>query len=219
VSAADVPSISLVIFDLGRVLVRICDDWNHACALAGVSAPAGELSAADRAAAEAVVARYDRGMIDLDSFARQIGPILGQPREHVVAAQEIYLRGAYPGAAELIEDLSRAGVRTACLSNTTEIHWRMMLDPASPHFLPLERMTWRFASFQLGCRKPDDSIYQCVERDTQAEPRSILFFDDVEANVAAAARRGWNAELIRADCEPIAQARTHLARRGVLRNR
>ena len=35
-SSAQLPPIELVVFDLGRVLVRICDDWLQACEAAGV---------------------------------------------------------------------------------------------------------------------------------------------------------------------------------------
>ena len=36
--------IRLVCFDLGRVLIRICDGWREACGAAGVEAPVAELS-------------------------------------------------------------------------------------------------------------------------------------------------------------------------------
>jgi putative hydrolase of the HAD superfamily len=130
--------------------------------------------------------------------------------------QQAYLLGAYPGAHELIDDLCRAGVRTACLSNTTHNHWRMMHDPSGPHFLPLARMTHCFASFQIGLRKPDERIYAHVEHVTGVPPAGIVFFDDVEENVLAARQRGWHAHRITPDGDPILQERAHLRRHGVL---
>ena len=40
----------LVVFDLGRVLVRICDGWQHAFELAGVALPHDVLDEPTRAA-------------------------------------------------------------------------------------------------------------------------------------------------------------------------
>ena len=209
--------ISLVVFDLGRVLIRICDGWRHACEVAGITVPAARaLTPQSRATVDDICARYDSGVIDLECFAGELGPIFGQSPEHVIAVQQVYLQGPYPGAADLIDDLSRAGVKTACLSNTAEPHWRMMNDPRGPNFLPLHRLTWRFASFLLGCRKPQEAIYQRVERETRIAGPSIVFFDDVEENVAAAARRGWRAHQIRIDADPIAQARRQLAAYGLI---
>ena len=210
-------AIDLVIFDLGRVLVRICDDWKHACELAGVELPRrAELSAAERGRVDEICGRYDCGAIGLEGFAGEIGPIFGQSAEHIIAVQQAYLRGAYPGAAELIEELYLAGVKTACLSNTAETHWRMMQDPAGANFVPLERLNWRFASFLVGCRKPDAVIYEQVERTTGVAPGSIVFFDDIEENVAAAARRGWKAHRIEIESDPIEQVRGHLVSYGIL---
>ena len=208
--AAHASGIELVVFDLGRVLIRICDDWRHACAVARVAAPAGDLAPQVRAQIGEIAGRYDCGVIGLEQFAREVAAASGQRAEDIVALQQAYLLGAYPGAAELVDELCRAGVRTACLSNTTDNHWRMMLDPSTPHFLPLAQMTWRFASFQVGMRKPDERIYAHVERASGVEPGRIVFFDDVEENIAAAARRGWHAHRVAIDVDPIAQVRRHL---------
>jgi FMN phosphatase YigB (HAD superfamily) len=117
---------------------------------------------------------------------------------------------------ELIDELSARGVRTACLSNTGEVHWRQVNDPADPNFLPLDRLTWRFASHLIGIMKPHDGIYEHVERTTGLPPASMLFFDDLEPNIAAARRRGWRAHQIQCDSDPIAQARAILREHGVI---
>jgi FMN phosphatase YigB (HAD superfamily) len=207
--------IELVIFDLGRVLIRICDDWRHACEVARVPAPTTPLAPQVVARVNEIACRYDSGAIDLDQFARAVAAASGQRAADIVALQQAYLLGAYPGAAELVDELCRAGVRTACLSNTTDNHWRMMLDPSTPHFLPLARMTWRFASFQIGMRKPDERVYAHVERVTGVEPTRMVFFDDVEENIAAAARRGWRAHRIAIDADPIVQVRRQLHAHGI----
>jgi putative hydrolase of the HAD superfamily len=210
------PHIDLVVFDLGRVLIRICDGWRHACEVAGVAAPAGELSPAAQAALERAVCASEVGAMGLEAFARAVSPHLGVPSEGIVKLSNAYLRGPYPGATELLADLRRAGVRTACLSNTNANHWRLMTDPDSPSFLPMEQFDHRFASHLVRMRKPEDRIYAHVERETGIEAGRIVFFDDLALNVDAARRRGWLAHQIRIDDDdPVKQARQVLRGHGV----
>ena len=207
--------IELVCFDIGRVLLRICDNWQHACRLAGVAPPAAG-AVPPPAEMDRVVHDYDTGAINLETFAARMERLSGVPAADVIRLQSCYLLGAYPGVGDLLDGLARAGVRTACLSNTADQHWRMMQDPSSPHSLPLERLDHRFASHLVGMRKPDDRIYAHVERETGAAGGEIVFFDDVEENVAAAVRRGWRAHRIDpAPDDPLPQVCGFLRRQGV----
>jgi putative hydrolase of the HAD superfamily len=163
-----------------------------------------------------IAGRYDTGHLDLDAFARAVSPHIGMPPEDVVRLQACYLLGVYPGVTELLDEIARAGVRTACLSNTSDQHWRMMNDPASPAHLPLDRLDYRFASHLLRLRKPDEAIYAHVERVTETPGDRIVFFDDIPANVEAARRRGWHAYRIDpAPDDPLPQVRRHLAHHRV----
>jgi hypothetical protein len=73
--------VQLVLFDLGRVLIRLCDDWKHACRVAGVPLRA-DLPEPDEqtiARAQAIVERYDTGQIDGQTFAREVAPLQTSP--------------------------------------------------------------------------------------------------------------------------------------------
>jgi HAD superfamily hydrolase (TIGR01509 family) len=213
-----VSDVQLVVFDLGRVLIRICNDWKHACELAGVCVPADLPSLDDegmRRAHDATI-ELDSGRISLDEFAARVAPLRGIQPQDVVAAYDAFLLDPYPGAIELIDDLHAAGVQTACLSNTSDGHWRQMLDRAHRAFFPLDRLTFQFASHLIGACKPSDAIYQHVERTSNLSGDRIVFFDDLADNVAAAAWRGWRAHQIRIDADPIAQERAFLEQHGVL---
>jgi FMN phosphatase YigB (HAD superfamily) len=206
---------SLVVFDLGRVLMRICDGWQHACVQAGVPVPEAEMSDPAKAALHDAVVRSEVGELDLAGFCECAAPHLGLSAEHVRRISDVYLVGPYPGATELIDALNAAGVQTACLSNTNVNHWRIMNDPSHGCFLPLGRLTHRFASQLIGLRKPDPRIYEHVERTARVEPRRIQFFDDLPENIVVAQQRGWNAQQIGVDADPIAQARQNLRACGI----
>ena len=118
----DNPSIRLVCFDLGRVLVRICDDWQQACGIAMVPFPAVLADRAVRERFHELTALGDIGKIGFDEFLQSASQILSLPAAQIRAAQEAYLRPAYVGSTELLEQLSARGIKTACLSNTSENH-------------------------------------------------------------------------------------------------
>jgi HAD superfamily hydrolase (TIGR01509 family) len=206
----------LVVFDLGRVLVRICNNWQHACEVAGVPAPSRQIDEAMRAEAMRLVIENETGRLDHINFTKSLASVLDAEHEHVLALSDVYLLGPYEGAAELIDDLHTAGHATACLSNTNTNHWRIMTDPADPHGQALSRLTHKFASHLIGHRKPQPETFAHVERETGIPPTSIIFFDDIPENVAAAQERGWTAHVVEICDNPIPAIRRQLRYDGLL---
>lgn len=68
--------------------------------------------------------------------------------------------------------------------------------PAINAHLPLSAFDYVWLSFKMGCQKPQNDIYEKVEKDCGLNPSDILFFDDSEKNISAAQKRGWNTCLI-----------------------
>ena len=211
-------TIRLVVFDLGRVLIRICRDWAEACQRVGIDVPVGELGAEAHAALHETACRNDVGAIDMEGFISAASPILRLTPAQVRAMSHAYLYAPFPGGVELVEELRARGVATACLSNTNDSHWRIMNDPAETAHFPLHRLNYRFASHLVGVRKPDAAIYEHVERETGINPATMLFFDDMMVNVEAAMNRGWKAHWVDPRSEnPIPAIRLELIRHGLLR--
>jgi putative hydrolase of the HAD superfamily len=208
--------IHLICFDLGRVLVRICDSWKHAGEMARIPAPIERLPDDKRKAVHASVAALEVGQIDHAEFCDRVTPIFGLDRSHIESAWNVYPLGVFEGAVELVDELNSRNFATACLSNTNASHWGMMSDQSHPAYFPFERFTHAFASHLIGARKPDPAAYEHVETIAQVPGPRIAFFDDLPENIAAALQRGWNATLITRDEDPIAQARRALLRLGVL---
>ena len=199
--------VELVVFDLGRVLVRICDNWQHACRVARVPVPFKDLDEFGKAKLLELVHASEVGRMDQDEFYRHAGELFGVDPAHVALMSDAYLLGTYPGAVELIHELIARGYETACLSNTNVNHWRIMADPTSPCALPFDRMAYHFASQLIGLRKPDDAIYAHVENVSGKRGNQIVFFDDLRENIEGATRRGWSAHQISTERDPVAQMR------------
>ncbi len=210
----DPPPIDLVIFDLGRVLIRLAADRPDAAAMAGVDLP--PLSEDAWRKWETIRDDHETGRISFDQFADRLAPVSGLDRGQHAALYEGWLRGPYPGVEELVDELRAGPTRLACLSNTNDFHWSLMTAPAGNNALPMDKLHHRFASHLVGSAKPDAAIYEHVERETGVEPGRMIFFDDSPANVEAARARGWRGEVIADDGDPVSQMRRRLGRYGVL---
>jgi len=92
-----------------------------------------------------------------------------------------FSRCLLPGARELLAEL-RPHYRLAALSNSNELHW----DRNTNELKLIELFEFAISSHQVGVCKPDPAIYRIALERAQLEPGDVMFFDDLEANVAAA---------------------------------
>jgi len=200
--------IDLVVFDLGGVMVRLAAGREDAAKQAGVSLDLVTEQAWRGWAG--LLARYESGGLDEDAYYAAIAEASGVPRADAERLMRAWLCGPYEGLDPLLDEIDAAGVATACLSNTNATHWHMMCGGCDRNALPLHRLTHRFASHLIGAAKPDAAIYAHVESATGLAANAIAFFDDNEANIAAAAERGWKAHRVDPAGDPAAQVRDHL---------
>jgi putative hydrolase of the HAD superfamily len=99
-----------------------------------------------------------------------------------------WLGGTKPGARDL---LAEAGARyhTACLTNTSAVHWQGLTEIHG-----LEALFRRtFASHLIGYWKPDPRIFAHVAEALGAEVGRIVYFDDNDHIVEGARSFGWDA--------------------------
>lgn len=207
-----------VVFDLGGVIVRICRTWAEGCRAAGV--PVRDLDFVDqhpRAPFLQLVYTYQRGEIDTATFCRELSVAMDgvySPQE-VDRVRHAWMFGEYDGVAGLMDDLNRGPCITAALSNTSDEHWGIIAgDPTI--YAAVHRMQRHFLSQELGLVKPDAAIYEHVQSALAVDPASIVFFDDLEENVAAAVTLGWQAHQIDHTSDTAAQMRGVLTSVGVL---
>jgi HAD superfamily hydrolase (TIGR01509 family) len=218
------PAIDWVVFDLGRVLLRITDDWDQAARRAGCPELVGLTGDLSTKAARGehhpladLFDRFETGRVETDAFFTEAQTLTGLPAERLRRTMDAVLVEAYPGAAELLHRLAPLPVRTACLSNTNARHWALFTDPHHPSYLPLDMLDLPWGSQHLGLAKPDPAIYAHVESAANAKPESILFFDDIPENIDAAKQCGWHAERVSRETDnPIPAVTATLRAYGVL---
>jgi len=219
--------IQLAVFDLGRVMIRLCNGWKHACERAGVPYRPGfdAMDASLRERLLHLVYLNETGRLNNEQWEQQTAALVEMSPAQVQAISHAWLDGPYPGWDALLDRLDAVGVRTACLSNTNAVHWQMMHGehPRHPRHprdvsqrLPLDRLHFRFGSHLIGAHKPEPAIYRHVESQTGVAPESIVFFDDSPPNVEGARQCGWHAHAIDPKGDPAAQVAEHLRGHGVL---
>src|SRR5207237_492779 len=93
-----------------------------------------------------------------------------------------------PGAAELLDSL-RSRYRIAALSNSNELHW----DRNTNEMGITSLFEIAISSHEVGVCKPDPEIYLTALERLRVPPQAVMFFDDVDANVAAASDLGMRA--------------------------
>lgn len=198
-------SIEVLLFDLGGVLV----DFGGAEGLARLLPEPMEL--------EEIEARWLRcphslafgsGALETEAFADAFMRDwrITVSRDVFVEEYRSWARGFLPGARELLDEL-RPHYRLAALSNSNALHWGQLMDA---HGLG-SAFDEALSSHEVGYRKPAREMYQAALSRLRVEPAAVLFLDDSQTNVDAAAAMGMQA----ARAQGVDGVRRVLAERGV----
>lgn len=202
---------TLVVFDIGGVLIRLRHTWDDILDFLG-EAPL-QREKPWRQADYEPLSNYQDGSLDEADYLAQVGKDLRLTPARALEAHNAMLGTEYPGTEELIRDLHAAGVPTACLSNTNDLHWQSLMNAAAyPGIASLSR---RFASFEIHVNKPLPAAFAAVKEAFPEVERCVLF-DDLPANVAGAKAAGWESFLVDPNGDPPAQMREYLRELGVL---
>jgi FMN phosphatase YigB (HAD superfamily) len=205
-----VESPTLVVFDIGGVLIHLRHTWDEVLEFLGE--PPLPRATPWRTADYAPLNAYQDGSLSEDGYLSQLGADLRISRAQAAQAHAATLGPEYDGVGDLVKELKEAGVQTACLSNTNELHWRTLIDPRC--YPAIASLDQRFASFELRVNKPLPAAYHAVEPAFPSVPRRI-FFDDALANVDGAIAVGWKAFRIDPHGNPVEQMRAALTDLGI----
>jgi putative hydrolase of the HAD superfamily len=211
-------AIDLVVFDLGGVLVRIVRSWAEAHAAAGLPPHAILDSAAFHERRAELAREHQVGAMEPAAYFAAVAEASGGAYTVDVVRRvlEAWQSVEQPGVSAVLDAIEAAGARTGALSNTNSVHWAA-LRPTSgvPRFPTVARLQHACASHLLRLAKPDPAIFAAFERCQGVEGARVLFFDDLEANVEAARRHGWEAHLVDPEGDTAALMLEVLGRYGI----
>lgn len=178
----------VLLFDLGGVVI----DWVGVRELQRLTGDE-ESEVRRRLAACEAVRRYETGACDRAAFAEAFLRDWGLPHgpQSFLALYASWIGRPYDGALEALERL-RPRFRLACLSNTNEMHWELLTGELGVG----RAMDACFASHLLGVAKPEAACFRRVLDGLGVRPSEVRFFDDSQANVAAAAALGIESHLV-----------------------
>lgn len=178
-----------VIFDIGNVLI----EWQperYFDALIGASERKRMFEEVD---IHAMMTRIDRGEV-FDEVVEETAAQHPRWREMVLEIRRKWTDVAQPeipGSVKLLRALKARGVPVFALSNFGRENF-----PLSERQFPfLAEFDRRYISGEMMMAKPDPAIYAAVEADCGFEPGALLFTDDRQDNIGAAAARGWQTHL------------------------
>lgn len=181
-----------VVFDVGRVLIQ----WDLRHLFARLIEEPQEL---DWFLANVVTEewhhQHDEGR-PLDEMVPERCREFPDHAELIHAYRERFnetIPGQVPGMARIVERLKREGVPLFGLTNFGDEFWE--------GFRPTQAFFDDFADIVVSgrekCAKPDSAIYEIAEKRFGLPPQALLFTDDKQANIDAAAARGWQTHLFR----------------------
>ncbi len=183
-------SVNTIIFDIGNVLVDF--RWKEFIADFGYDKEIQE-----RIARASVLDNswheFDRGVVSeselVDMFVCNDPGIEDEIRRTYRSIKGLLKQ--YDYTKPWIRELKDKGFRVLYLSNFSEKADRECADEMD--FIPL--MDGGILSYRVKLIKPEAAIYELLTDTYDLTPSECLFFDDTPANVEAARRHGYNAEV------------------------
>jgi len=113
------------------------------------------------------------------------------------------------GVVPIIVQLALARHRLGVLSNTCEAHWQHCLQKGFGILQSVFEI--HILSYEVKAMKPDEEIYAAAAEAARLSPQEIFFIDDMDENVEAARRFGFDA----VQYQSPRQVEEDLRRRGV----
>jgi FMN phosphatase YigB (HAD superfamily) len=198
--------VKAVVFDLGKVLV----DFDYGIAARRLaeksSAPAHEIrKVVDQSP---LLFRYESAQMTTQQFFEEVRQGIGFDgsfEEFAAAFADIFTE--IPAMTRLPAELRKIGLPVFVLSNTNEI----AISHVRRNFPFFSEFTGCVLSYEQGCLKPAEQIYEITEQRTGCRSGEIAFIDDRAENIEAGVKRGWRTIWHRSPEESIPIVRQWLA--------
>ena len=175
-----------VVFDLGKVLL----DFDYTIAARKLAAR-GKISAGEVQRFidhSPLLYRYETGLMTKESFFSEICAATGFCGELDEFSK--HFSDIFSPIEPMIEwqaELQQKGIPTYIFSNTNEL----AIAHIRQDFPFFANFTGYIFSYEHGAMKPDEKLYEAVERVSGKKGEAILYLDDRAENIAAGAERKW----------------------------
>ena len=182
------PLIKAVVFDLGNVILSFHNRPISSFIADKSGFPQDEVHAF--VFGKELEHSIDRGVISLEDFLGKINERFSSSislKEFTPVRCDMFTQN--DGIEEIIRGLKSVGYRLGMLSNTNRPHFEFV----KVKFPVLGLFDDYHLSYETGCLKPDACAFERLTSFYNAEPGSLVFIDDIEANVNSAKNFGINA--------------------------
>ena len=176
----------VVVFDLGKVLV----DFDYSIAARRIAArstrpPADVQQFIDHSP---LLYRYETGLLTREEFFHEVASSTGF--QGSIEDFGSYFADIFTPIDEMIAfhaALRKSGTPTFIFSNTNDL----AIEHIRKNFPFFANFDAHVLSYEHGAMKPDQKLYEVVERVTEKAGGQILYLDDRIENAEAGAARGW----------------------------
>jgi FMN phosphatase YigB (HAD superfamily) len=181
---------AIVVFDLGKVLV----DFDFSIAARQIAIHSRKSPDEVQALIERsrFIVDYESGRLTRKEFyecVQEATGFAGSLVEFGALFADIFT--AMPEMIELHAGLRRRGTPTWIFSNTNDL----AIEHIRRNFPFFANFDGYIYSYEVGVMKPQDGIYEALEKRTGRRGGEILYLDDRPENAAAGTARGWRAIL------------------------
>lgn len=178
--------ISAVVFDIGGVLIEL--DGLPSIARLLNSDLDHDILYKKWMAAPSVIA-HETGKMTPQDFSHAVIKEMDFPLSANAFMDNFvsWIIGAFPEAIDLVQSLSQQ-CTVAALSNTSPPHWDRVIETGLA-----DQFDHLFLSHEIGHLKPHAAAFEVVLTQLKLPASEVIFFDDNQDNVNAAAELGFHA--------------------------
>ncbi len=175
--------IKIVLFDLGNVLAYI--DFHKFWSSLGFLHSEEIVLFTDEYASW--TRQFETGFISTSEYLTGLQSVFGRrfTIEQLEQAFANIIQEPVDGMMDIVQCVSRE-CRTALVSNTNEIHYKVSLDKIEV----LGILHKHYLSYKMRVMKPAHGFYDAIIQDQKRDPSEMLFIDDITENVNAAKSAG-----------------------------
>jgi putative hydrolase of the HAD superfamily len=131
--------------------------------------------------------QYETGYISTDAYLNGLRTVFNN-KFTIIQLEQAFsciIQQPVEGMTDIVKRISTIH-RTALVSNTNEIHYKLSLTK----FEGLKIFQKHYLSYQLHMMKPARGFYDAIIKDQGILPSKMLFIDDIAENVKAAKSAG-----------------------------